>query len=185
MHTLEKLLLTSVFVFTLGLSQVRAQEVDATRLYEQMWQGYEQAMQQGKHQAAVASLEKLTQLGDPRAMFFLGTHYSLGQGVAKNLATSFAYFKKAAAAGDEEAKFMLGVAYWQGNGVEKDLRRAHKIFKQLADNNHPGAQYHLALLYGKGIGVKKDLATARVWLHKSAANGYPAAVKHLQRNSVE
>lgn len=184
MHASKKILLTFMFVFALGSGVCGAQGVAPVKLRQQAWQGYEQAMQRGEHAAAVSALERLSQFGDPKAMFFLGTHYSLGQGVRKDLKKSFVYFQKAAEAGDEEAKFMLGVAYLQGNGVEKNPQRAHEIFEQLAENNHPAAQYHLALLYGKGIGGEKDLSKARFWLKKAAAIGDPAAIKHLQRNAA-
>lgn len=185
MQALKKLWLTFVVFAWLVPAPVWAQGPDPAKLYAQAWQSYEQAMQQGNHQAAVAALKKLSQFGDSKALFYLGTHYSLGQGVDKDLAKSFSYFQQAAAAGEVEAKFMLGIAYWQGNGVEKSPRRAHEIFRELADNNHAGAQYHLALLYGQGVGVAKDLAKAREWLAKAAANGDPAAINHLQRKTAQ
>ena len=155
------------------------------QMLDMAWGAYHQSIEAQAYQPAVQALEQLSKFGDSEAMFYLATHYSLGQGVEKDAERSFKLYEKAAQAGNMEADFMVGVSYWHGSGTPQNDLQAMKIFSALAEKEHSGAQYHYAIFNAKGIGMDKNMDQAKYWLGKAAQNGNPAAIKHIRKKMLK
>ena len=114
--------------------------------------------------------------GDVQAMYELGKRYYHGtDGVKKNLAQAFHYFKKAAELRHPEATNNLGWCYESGEGVEQSWKKAHECYLKSAELNCSMAQYSLGWMYEHGVFVKKNRCTAMGWYIRAAENGQAIA----------
>ena len=66
--------------------------------------------------------------GEAEAQFNLGRCYAQGEGVEKDLARAFSWYRKAAEQGHPVAQLMLARCYADGDGVVKDQAEAYAWF---------------------------------------------------------
>ena len=73
----------------------------------------------------LAMVQKRVAVGDPMAMWYLGSDYVDGDhGLQKDIARGIELYERAAELGLKEAHFNLGVLYRKGEVVEKDTAKA-------------------------------------------------------------
>ncbi len=86
-----------------------------------------------------------------------------GQGVEKDPAKAFAYFKAAAERGFPEAQYNLGICYFNGSGVAKDKKQAVRWCNAAARQGMLAAQALMVRSYVSGTGVEKSPSRALAW----------------------
>ena len=98
----------------------------------------------------------------------LGSSYSDGQGVPRDLARGMELFEEARRGGDTKAAFSLGVLYEQ----QGDLRKARDLYEEARRGGYAKASYNLGLLYHQQGDLRKasDLRKARD-LYEEARRG--------------
>ena len=111
---------------------------------------------------------------DPNAMFDLAIRYYNGDGVKKNYAEAFKWFRKAAYKGNTVAMYNLAVCYDDGIGVEENHAEAVRWWQRAADRGYADAMYKLGGRYRSGYGVDKSIPKSIEWYQK-AAKYYKAA----------
>lgn len=119
------------------------------------------------------------ELGNPQAMFNLGTLYANGEGVSGDAEQALNYFRRAADAGLAAAQHNLALAYYQGKGVERSIPRAKTWWQRAAEQNHPQAQFNLGVLLWKGEEVAHDETEALKWFRKASSAGHQNAQQFL------
>jgi len=123
-----------------------------------------EAYLRGDYEAAAKEFIPLAERGDHRAMYALGSMYSAGHGVEKDLKKSFELFSEAAKNGRADAMYKLGLMYEQGQGVKQNSRKAVRFYQKSAKQGYPLGQYRFGLMYVKGTGVKQNPINAYAWL---------------------
>jgi Sel1 repeat-containing protein len=118
----------------------------------------------GDYETAANEFIPLAERGDHRAMYALGSMYSEGHGVEKDLEKSFKLFSEAAKNGRADAMYKLGLMYEKGQGINQNAKKAIRHYKKSAIKGYPLAQYRFGLMYEKGSGVKQSLINAYAWL---------------------
>src|SRR4051812_6260635 len=78
------------------------------------------AADRGDFAKAIGFWKPLAEDGNEFAQFDMGVLYWDGQGVPKDDAEGFRWFKLAAGRGHREGQYVLGIAYEKGRGVAKD-----------------------------------------------------------------
>lgn len=123
--------------------------------------------------------------GDAQAQLGLGVLYDVGQGVGRDPATAYRWYRRAADAGLAEAQFNIAVMYDTGEAVSRDLAEAALWYARAAAHGNRRAQYNLGQLYEAGQGVPLNPEQAEVW-YAVVATDLPAAADKLaalRRNS--
>ena len=118
---------------------------------------------------AIAYLQRLAEIGDGRAMLFLGDTFASGRGVAEDLGQAAQWLTKADAAGDQEAANDLAALAERDTPTHaRDLAAMRKwAEKYLAANPSPGA-YDLMARLEYFSGHKEQ---ARGWWLKAVEGG--------------
>ncbi len=134
---------------------------------------------EGADDAAVtAKLEQLAQSGNAEAAYHAGMAYLRGiNGVEKDPAKAFEYFKKSAEGGDPLGAYQLGSFYESDRAgvvtADPDLALKHKLLA--AEAGYSLAQHDVAKLY-----YQKDQPDDAVkWLTASARQGYKESLQAL------
>jgi hypothetical protein len=143
-------------------------------------------LRQGKTDQGVMELEYAAEQGIPGAIWKLGRMYADGDGVRKDKARAYEYFRRLTTAhaadstGTPNARFLanafvtLGQYYLEGipGALKPDANVAREMYHYAASYfADPEAQYYLARLYLMGKGTPKDAITAARWLQLSAEKG--------------
>lgn len=123
-----------------------------------------EAYLKGDYKSAVNEFMPLAKRGDHRAMYALGSMYSAGHGVEKDLKKAYELFDKAAKNGRADAMYKLGLMYEQGHGVKQNSKKAIRYYQKSAKKGYPLAQYRFGLMYKNGIAVKQNIVNAYAWL---------------------
>ncbi len=97
----------------------------------------------------------------------LGSSYSDGQGVPRDLARGMELFEEARRGGDTKAAFSLGVLYEQ----QGDLRKARDLYEEARRGGYAKASYNLGLLYHQ----QGDLRKARELFEEARRGGVAKA----------
>ncbi len=118
----------------------------------------------GDYVTAVNEFMPLAERGDHRAMYALGSMYSAGQGVEKNLKKAYELFYEAAKNGRVDAMYKLGLMYELGEGIKQDPKKAIRYYNKSSKKGYPLAQYRFGLMYENGLGVKQNFINAYAWL---------------------
>ncbi len=118
----------------------------------------------GDYETAAKEFIPLAERGDHRAMYALGSMYSDGQGVEKNLKKSFELFSEAAKNGRADAMYKLGLMYEKGMGLKQNPKKAVRYYQKSAKKGYPLSQYRFGLMYEKGLAVKQNPINAYAWL---------------------
>jgi uncharacterized protein len=134
---------------------------------------------EGADDAAVTvKLEQLAQGGNAEAAYHAGMAYLRGiNGVEKDPAKAFEYFRKSAEGGDPLGAYQLG-AFYEGDGgglvtADPELALKHKLVA--AQAGYSLAQHDVAKLY-----YEKDQTDEAVkWLTASAKQGYKESLQAL------
>lgn len=121
----------------------------------------------GGDEDALISIRQKAAEGDAAAQFRLGVLYDLGQGVKRDYAQAFMWYRKTAEKGNSDGQFNLGNLYQNGQGVTQDYAQAVTWYRKSADQGFSFAQMDLGRLYEKGQGVTQDYAQAVTWFRKA------------------
>ena len=116
-------------------------------------------------------------LGEPRAFFWAGYSYELGEGVPKDDASAAQYYQQALSAPIQEKvnpANRLGMYYYDGRGVERDYAKAFQLLKWAEDHGGPVMLYYLGACYANGQGTQQDYAKALTYLDQVNWNCQPA-----------
>jgi len=119
---------------------------------------------EAKDRSGVEILRKAANLGLPRAQFYLGKMYEMGEGgVKKDLVEARRWTERAATSGDARAMHNLALFYFKGEGGAKNSTTAANWFRKAADQGLVDSQFNLAQLYEGGWGVSQNPAEAYKW----------------------
>jgi len=146
-----------------------------------------QSLRAGDVTSGVSALEYAASNGHAVAQWKLGRLYAEGEGVARDDARAFQYFREIADAhaddvpGTPQSRFVanafvaLGQYYLHGipnTTVKADPDRAREMFQYAASYfGDADAQFHLGRIYADGVGVPKDGKLAARWLGLAANKG--------------
>lgn len=86
----------------------------------------------GGYEAAANEFIPLAERGDHRAMHALGSMYSAGHGVEKDLKKSFELFSGAARNGRADAMYKSGLMYETAQGVKQNFKKAIRYYQKSA-----------------------------------------------------
>ncbi|EFC45547.1 predicted protein, partial [Naegleria gruberi] len=86
---------------------------------------------------------KAAELGSPKAQYFVGRMYQIGEGVNQDLKEAFQWYLKSANQGRVESIFQVATNYRKGIGIEKSLSKAEEWYRIGALKNHPACQFGL------------------------------------------
>ena len=89
-------------------------------------------IQQEYYVDAIPLLERACRLGSAEAMYILGTVYSEGKYIGKDLSRAFEYYKQESEKRYPKALYELGMLYLKGEIVDKDLFKAKEFIKKSA-----------------------------------------------------
>jgi type VI secretion system VasI family protein len=135
------------------------------------------AYERKDYETALAGFQKLSEQGDSKAQYHLGSMYHDGHGVTQDEQQARTWYRKAAELGNAEAQFMIGSVNALGSGVKKDLHQAVVWYRKAATQGHIVAQFNLAGIYMAGLGVPQDEQQAFAWYVKAAEQGHKLAQK--------
>lgn len=122
----------------------------------------------GDYITAKKWLEKATLQNCPRALYYIGTFYYYGQGVAKDLLKAVEWWQKSADQGETIAQYRLAECYYKGEGIKRDYKKAFELCQKVMECEHVyGAPYMIAECYFYGRGVKQDYKEAVKWYEKT------------------
>ena len=177
----------------------------ATASAGDLQKGHE-AYADGDYAAALAEFQPLADLGNADALYFLGTMYANGEGVAQNYEEAARLFRQAADGGNTYAQNILGMMYDHGVGVPQNAEEAEQWFRRaavddfqkglatyeagdystafaelapLAKAGNAEAQFYLGLMYEGGEGVERNDTQAVLWYHLAAEAGLAEAQYNL------
>ena len=131
---------------------------------------------QGKKGEAFDLYRSSAELGEPRAFFWAGYSYELGDGVPKDNAQAAQYYQQALSAPIQEKvnpANRLGMFYYDGHGVERDYAKAFQLLKWAEDHGGPAMLYYLGACYANGQGTQQDYAKAFTYLDRINWNCHP------------
>lgn len=118
----------------------------------------------GDFETAAEIFKDLAKRGDHRAMYALGSMYTAGHGVEKDLKRAHELFSEAAQNGRADAMYKLGLMYEHGNGIKKSTKKAIRLYRKSAQKGYALSQYRFGLMYLNGIEVKQNPVNAYAWL---------------------
>ena len=112
----------------------------------------------GYHKAEFEYYKKAAELGNTRAMVYVGIAYKQGYPVNRNCDMAFNCFAKATELGDEYlAPYYLAECYENGSGVETDENAAVMYYTMSAECGNIPSMLALSRIYKEGLGsIEKD-----------------------------
>ena len=113
-----------------------------------------------------------------QAQLGLALLYDLGQGVPRDGAGAYVWYRRAAMAGVPSAEFNVAVMRDTGDGVARDTADAAVWYGRAAAHGNRRAEYNLGQLYAAGDGVPRNLDAAETWFRDASAD-LPAAADRL------
>ena len=72
--------------------------------------------------------------------------YGKGQGIDRNDAEAYHWYRKAAEFGNSNAQYNLGVIYAKGRGITRNITEAKKWYKMAVDQGNENAERALSRL---------------------------------------
>lgn len=157
---------------------------------EDVWDQAHVAINAGDKARAIALFTKLSDLGDWRGSFMIGSIFDdQGKDERSNFDTAAHWYSRAVLQGDNYLPhYGLARYYYYGLGGKYDFKLASEHLKicveRVPDNQRQDAaeiQIMMAELLLLGFGTHKDISTARRLFSAAALVGYPAAVMGLSR----
>ena len=111
------------------------------------------SLQYNQYPAALAEFNALAEQGNAPAFYYLGRMYQEGLGVPSNLATAYAYYKRADDAYYLPAAAPLGAMLLKGGpGVPVSIPNAIHLLKKAALSGSASAAYELGMIHLNGLG---------------------------------
>lgn len=138
----------------------------------------QRAYRTGRFEEARRLWEPRAEAGEAQAQLGLGVLYDVGQGVPRDPAVAYHWYRRAAQAGLAEAQFNVAVMHDTGDAVPRDPGEAAVWYARAAAHGNRRARYNLAQLYESGQGVPRNSDQAQVWYGLAAAD-LPAAADRL------
>lgn len=129
------------------------------------------ALAKDDYKTALPLLRTLTAQNYAGAKYLLGTLYSNGLGVPKDLSAGFKLQRECAEQGHALCQYEAGAAYDRGLGVSRNLREAFRWFGRAAEQGYGMAQVNVAVMYAAGDGAAVDVVQAYKWLVIAAKGG--------------
>ena len=120
---------------------------------------------------------RAVELGDVRAMVFLGALYENGSGVKLDKKKAERLYRAAADRGHAVAQCNLGFLL----GSEQKFEEAFRYYALSADQGFTDGENNLGICYRNGQGTEVDLGKARYWFERAAAKGHEKAIEILAR----
>jgi len=128
----------------------------------------------GNPQEGLEMINEAAKLGDPVALFTMGTIHAAGAlGATKDYAKGFQLLSQAAAAGHIDAIYRVGLHYHEGLGVKKDYKKAFENFKLAAERGHFYAIIMAFDMINSDRGIKQDFNLAYRLSRTVAEQGEP------------
>ena len=123
----------------------------------------------GYHKAEFEYYKKAAELGNTRAMVYVGIAYKQGYPVNRNCDRAFHCFAKATELGDEYlAPYYLAECYENGSGVETDENAAVMYYTMSAECGNIPSMLALSRIYKEGLGsIEKDEQKSAKYLFMS------------------
>lgn len=123
----------------------------------------------GYHKAEFEYYKKAAELGNTRAMVYVGIAYKQGYPVNRNCDMAFNCFAKATELGDEYlAPYYLAECYEKGIGVEVDENSAVMYYTMSAECGNIPSMLALSRIYKEGLGsIEKDEQKSAKYLFMS------------------
>lgn len=106
----------------------------------------EAAFSRGSYAHSLAAARVLAEQGQSGAANFVGIHYYLGAGVARDFATAALWFERGARDGDADAQRNLATLYLRGWGVRQDDFLAYAWFTEAAERGNRRARAYLGVM---------------------------------------
>ena len=115
------------------------------------------------------------------AQFILASMYFNGEGVQKDIETSYSYCIKAANNNDEHAEYWLGkdFIFAEEYPLDQDIELGLKYLNRAAEKGHRMAQYILGFMYFDGDYVPKNISKAEDYLIQAKYGEIPGAYAYL------
>jgi len=136
------------------------------------------------YKSAFINYKKASDLGIPKAQYYLANMYLEGQGSTKNKTEAIMWLKKSADGGFSPAQVAMGLRNQFGIDVAKDLAKAYNLFLLAAKADDPDGQYYLAILIATGQGTVKNSKKALEWFRIAQSNGFPVPQNLLSPDGV-
>ncbi|MGB3846684.1 sel1 repeat family protein [Sphingopyxis sp. YF1] len=115
----------------------------------------------GSAQDGLEMINEASKLGDPVALFTMGTIHASGSlGATQDYARAFELLSQSAAAGHIDAIYRVGLHYHEGLGVKRDYKKAFEQFRAAAERGHFYAIIMAFDMINSGRGAKQDFALA-------------------------
>lgn len=114
-------------------------------------------------------LRPFIDVSDSWGLFVLANMQLRGQGVTKDLKSSFSLAKQLAERAYPPGQAMLARFYIWGIGVNKDVPEGVRLAKLAAERNETSALNLLGILHFEGTGLKQDYSEMRIYWEKAAA----------------
>ena len=115
------------------------EESDFPRLFVSVGDRYRTVAGYGAGRTVVF-LQRRAEAGDPKAQNELGVRYRVGDGVEKDEAKAFDWYRRAAKQGFALAYFNLGTAFYNGDGVSPNDGFACAWFLLSAEGGEPSGK---------------------------------------------
>ena len=106
------------------------------------------AFKKGDYASSYRLLKPLAESGDPEAQSYLGVHYYLGLGIAKDHRKAVDWYTRAAKQGHPDAQRNLGDMYSGGHGVPQDEYKAFIWYFAASQQGNEQAKPKLDILAG-------------------------------------
>lgn len=127
---------------------------------------------------ALRLMQRAADAGFVTAMVGLGELHERGQApLARDLAQSVSWFRRAAEAGSLEGQLAVATAHYLGRGAALDKTQAARWYRLAAQQGDGGAMYLFASMCESGDGIERDLPEARYWYAAAARNGETGAAE--------
>jgi TPR repeat protein len=129
----------------------------------------------------IAQLQSQADAGDTSAQMKLGRAYLNGDGVAKDEAAAFKWYKKAAEQGNAEAHNLVGEMYRAGEGVDKNKEEALRWYHLSARQGNADAMCNLGAAYYNGDGTDVNDSLSYSWFLMAKEKGCTRAAEAVGR----
>ncbi|HTS12580.1 MAG TPA: tetratricopeptide repeat protein [Candidatus Limnocylindrales bacterium] len=133
----------------------------------------------------IPDLQAKAQAGDIAAQMKMGRACRNGEGVPKDAATAFEWYRKAAMQGNADAQEIVGEMYRSGDGVEENRQAAARFWHQSARLGNANAMWNLGAAYYNGDGVDVDDALSYAWFLLAKEAGNERAIEAVQRGNSD
>ncbi|MEH6543340.1 MAG: tetratricopeptide repeat protein [Porticoccaceae bacterium] len=107
---------------------------------------------------------------EPGAYFFIGSMYTLGQGVSVDVDKAIYWHEKGVESGATQSKLILAKLY-QSKNTDQKKKQAFQLIKSEADANNTFSYRMLANCYKEGRGVERSKEKALKYYILAAENG--------------